>query len=256
MAPGCWLLCDDVDGAQFKNLLCRCLSFRPHDERPDQPTDSKSEQRKSPVEGICAEAMLEGGITVIRLFCACSAHVFKGHVLRIAIRWRGNRKVEGSGVPLNMAKKDSERVETSILPLKYVDAIEDIFHAVLAIALLIIGIGAFFFSIQRLIETAPFFPNGMIQGVNDILFIVIILEILRTVISRFTDGVYQLDKFLIIGVIAAVRHILTVGASLTLESGKSDEAFDRAIFEMGLNALIVVALVFAIFLSKNAHRDK
>jgi hypothetical protein len=61
---------------------------------------------------------------------------------------------------------------------------------------------------------------------------------------------------LIIGVIAAVRHILTVGASLTLESGKSDEAFDRAIFEMGLNALIVVALVFAIFLSKNAHRDK
>ena len=151
-----------------------------------------------------------------------------------------------------MAK--NERAETSILPLKYVDLIEDVFHAILAIALLIIGIGAFFFSVKRLFETEPFFPNGMIQGVNDILFIVIILEILRTVISRFTDGVYQLDKFLIIGVIAAVRHILTVGASLTLESGKSNEAFDRAIFEMGLNALIVVALVFAIFLSKNAHR--
>ena len=94
-------------------------------------------------------------------------------------------------------------VETSVLPLKYVDFIEDLFHAVLAIALLGIGIGAFFFSIKRLFETAPFFPNGMIQGVNDILFIVIILEILRTVISRFTDGVYQLDKFLIIGLIAA-----------------------------------------------------
>ena len=147
-------------------------------------------------------------------------------------------------------------VETSVLPLKYVDLIEDIFHAVLAIALLGIGIGAFFFSIKRLFETTPFFPNGMIQGVNDILFIVIILEILRTVISRFTDGVYQLDKFLIIGVIAAVRHILTVGASLTLESGKSDEAFDRAIYEMGLNAGIVVALVFAFFLSKSALRNK
>ena len=158
-----------------------------------------------------------------------------------------------------MAKKENTaekraHVETSILPLKYVDLVEDLFHAVLAIALLVIGVGAFFFSIKRLFDTAPFFPNGMIQGVNDILFIVIILEILRTVISRFTDGVYQLDKFLIIGVIAAVRHILTVGASLTLESGKSNEAFDRAIYEMGLNALIVVALVFAIFLSKNAHR--
>lgn len=153
-----------------------------------------------------------------------------------------------------MAKEEKDRLETSILPLKYVDLAEDIFHAVLAIALFAIGVGAFFFSIKRLLETAPFFPNGMIQGVNDILFIVIILEILRTVISRFTDGVYQLDKFLIIGVIAAVRHILTVGASLTLESGKSDTAFERAIFEMGLNALIVVALVFAIFMSKSAHR--
>lgn len=154
-------------------------------------------------------------------------------------------------------KENSEkRVETSILPLKYVDFIEDIFHAILAVALLIIGIGAFVFSIERLIQTAPFFPNGMIQGVNDILFIVIILEILRTVISRFTDGVYQLDKFLIIGVIAAVRHILTVGASVTLESGKSDTAFERAIIEMGLNALIVVALVFAIFMSKSAHRRR
>jgi uncharacterized membrane protein (DUF373 family) len=96
----------------------------------------------------------------------------------------------------------------------------------------------------------------MIQGVNDILFIVIILEILRTVISRFTDGVYQLDKFLIIGVIAAVRHILTVGASLTLTAEKTDDAFQRALYELGLNALVVAALVFAIFLSKSAHRGR
>ena len=153
-------------------------------------------------------------------------------------------------------QKGQSGFETSVIPVKYVDLIEDAFHAILAIALLAIGVGAFFFSIKRLIQTAPFFPNGMIQGVNDILFIVIILEILRTVISRFTDGVYQLDKFLIIGVIAAVRHILTVGASLTLESGKSDQAFDRAIYEMGLNAGIVVALVFAFFLSKSALRNK
>jgi uncharacterized membrane protein (DUF373 family) len=158
-----------------------------------------------------------------------------------------------------MAKKEEQeytRVEKSILPLKYVDLIEDVFHGILALALLGIAIGAFYSSIQRMVTTQPFFPNGMIQGINDILFIVIILEILRTVISRFTDGVYQLDKFLIIGVIAAVRHILTVGASLTLQTGKSDTAFERAIIELGLNALIVIALVFAIFMSKSAHRAR
>jgi uncharacterized membrane protein (DUF373 family) len=148
------------------------------------------------------------------------------------------------------------RLETSIVPLRLVDIVEDIFHAILAITLLAIGLGAFFFSIKRLIETDPFFPTGMIQGINDILFIVIILEILRTVISRFTDGVYQLSKFLIIGVIAAVRHILTVGASLTLQTGKTDEAFERALYELGLNALVVVALVFAIYLSRSAYRNK
>ena len=75
-------------------------------------------------------------------------------------------------------KKDlnkADEIETSILPLRYVDLIEDVFHAILALALLVIGVGAFFFSIKRLIQTDPFFPNGMIQGVNDILFIVIIL---------------------------------------------------------------------------------
>jgi uncharacterized membrane protein (DUF373 family) len=96
----------------------------------------------------------------------------------------------------------------------------------------------------------------MIQGVNDILFIVIILEILRTVIARFTDGVYQLDKFLIIGVIAAVRHILTVGASLTLGSTKDNDLFQRALLELGVNAGIVVALVLAIYMSKQAHGTK
>ena len=156
-----------------------------------------------------------------------------------------------------MAKNtDKKHIETSIIPIKYVDLVEDVFHAILALSLFVIGLGAFYYSIKRLIQTTPFFPNGMIQGVNDILFIVIILEILRTVISRFTDGVYQLDKFLIIGVIAAVRHILTVGASLTLTAQKTDEAFRRALYELGLNALVVIALVFAIFLSKAAHRKK
>jgi uncharacterized membrane protein (DUF373 family) len=96
----------------------------------------------------------------------------------------------------------------------------------------------------------------MIQAINDILFIIIILEILRTVVARYTDGVFQLQNFLIIGVIAAVRHILTVGASMTLASGKSQDEFDRAVIELGISTGIVVALVFAIFLSKASNNLK
>jgi uncharacterized membrane protein (DUF373 family) len=146
--------------------------------------------------------------------------------------------------------------ERTILPEHFVDVLEDAFHGLLGIILFLVALGALFFTVERLLTTAPFFPTGMIQGVNDILFIVIILEILRTVIARFTDGVYQLDKFLIIGVIAAVRHILTVGASLTLGSTKDNDLFQRALLELGVNAGIVVALVLAIYMSKQAHGTK
>jgi len=53
-------------------------------------------------------------------------------------------------------KTDNQRIETSILPTKYVDLVEDIFHAILALSLFVIGVGAFFYSIKRLIETTPF----------------------------------------------------------------------------------------------------
>ncbi len=144
--------------------------------------------------------------------------------------------------------------DESLIPVSFIDKLEDILHGFLGILLFIISILAAGYSLQRLIETRPFFPLGMIQAINDILFVVIILEIMRTVIVRFTDGIFQLDSFLIIGVIAAVRHILTVGASLTMEKEKTTEYFNRALIEMGVNTGIVLALVFALFLSRAARK--
>ena len=145
--------------------------------------------------------------------------------------------------------------DESLIPATFIDKLEDIVHGFLGIVLFIISVLAVGFTLQRLIETRPFFPLGMIQGINDILFIIIILEIMRTVIVRFTDGIFQLDSFLIIGVIAAVRHILTVGASLTMEKEKTTEYFNRSLIEMGVNTGIVLALVFALFLSRSARRN-
>jgi uncharacterized membrane protein (DUF373 family) len=149
--------------------------------------------------------------------------------------------------------KESEVQHKVLLPGRWVERVEEVFHIVLGVCLLGIAIVALFFSVMRAFETTPFFPTGMIQAINDILFIIIILEILRTVVARYTDGVFQLQNFLIIGVIAAVRHILTVGASMTLASGKSQIEFDRSVIELGISSGIVVALVFAIFLSRASN---
>jgi len=145
--------------------------------------------------------------------------------------------------------------DESLIPVTFIDKLEDVLHGFLGIILFIISVLAAGYTLQRLIETRPFFPLGMIQGINDILFVVIILEIMRTVIVRFTDGIFQLDNFLIIGVIAAVRHILTVGASLTMQEQKSNEYFNRALIEMGVNTGIVLALVFSLFLARSMRNS-
>ena len=147
---------------------------------------------------------------------------------------------------------ESEIAKKSLVSPRLIEVMEEVFHVVLGIFLFGIAVTALIYSVIRVFTTTPFFPTGMIQSINDILFIIIILEILRTVIARYTDGVFQLQNFLIIGIIAAVRHILTVGAYMTLGSGKSREEFDRAVIELAISSGIVVALVLAIFLAKAA----
>jgi uncharacterized membrane protein (DUF373 family) len=151
------------------------------------------------------------------------------------------------GIPNN---SDSADAETSMVPTKVLDTAEDIFHVVLTALLFLVALGAVIFTVVRLFTTMPFYPNGMLQAINDILFVVIILEIARTVIARFNSGFYQLSRFLVIGVIASVRHILSVGSSLTLSIGKTPEAFERGVIELLVNGGIVVALVLAIFMTR------
>ena len=147
------------------------------------------------------------------------------------------------------------RDHTGLIPKKWLDRIEDSFHAVLGAILLAVALVAIGVTVWRVLTIRPFFPNGMLEAINDVLFIVIILEIVRTVVARFTDGFYQLGKFLVIGVIASVRHILSVGSSLTLDQGKTSEEFQRAILELGVNAGVVVALVTAIVLVRRVEES-
>jgi len=152
-------------------------------------------------------------------------------------------------------KSDPDENQSSMIPTKVLDTAEDIFHVVLTVLLFLVALGAVIFSVVRLFNTEPFYPVGMLQAINDILFVVIILEIARTVIARFNSGFYQLSRFLVIGVIASVRHILSVGSSLTLSTGKTQEAFDRGVVELLVNGGIVVALVLAIFMTRLVDKD-
>jgi uncharacterized membrane protein (DUF373 family) len=159
-------------------------------------------------------------------------------------------------VPVDVSlNTHATEAKPSMVPTKIIDRVEDVFHVVLTALLFLVALGAVVFTVVRLFNTSPFYPNGMLQAINDILFVVIILEIARTVIARFNSGFYQLSRFLVIGVIASVRHILSVGSSLTLSIGKTPEAFERGIIELIVNGGIVIALVLAIFMTRLAEKE-
>ena len=92
----------------------------------------------------------------------------------------------------------------------------------------------------------------MTSGINDVLFVVIVLELLRTVVAHLETEDFQLRSFLIIGIISAVRHILGVGARLTLEAGITDTQFNRAQIDLGVSAVVVLALAVSFILISRA----
>lgn len=94
------------------------------------------------------------------------------------------------------------------------------------------------------------FPQDVITLVNDLLLVMIIMEVLRTVLSYIEEGGASLRPFLFIGAISATRRILAIGAETSLAEGKpvSREDFVRRLVDLGVNALVVLLIVIALYL--------
>ncbi len=89
---------------------------------------------------------------------------------------------------------------------------EDILYAAVALVLVGIAVALLYETLHDLFtEEHITFARRVGDAINGVLFVVIILEIFRTVLAHLEGGGFQLVPFLIIGVISAVRHILLVG---------------------------------------------
>lgn len=79
-------------------------------------------------------------------------------------------------------------------------------HYLVAFLLLAIAAIVLFRTVDHLIVNRDDFPVQVITGINDLLFIVIVMELLRTVIAHLETDDFHMKSFLIIGIISAVRH--------------------------------------------------
>ena len=86
--------------------------------------------------------------------------------------------------------------------------------------------------------------------VHELLLVIILLELFRTIINFLKTKVITLEPFLYICVIASTRRILTIGAQIAYLEQVSDQVFNRYLLDLGANVLVIVALVVAVYLAR------
>jgi uncharacterized membrane protein (DUF373 family) len=87
------------------------------------------------------------------------------------------------------------------------------------------------------------FAETITRALNGVLFVVIVIEVLRTIVSRLQGQGFRLQPYLVIAIVSTVRHILTVAARLSLVG---DEHGTALIIELVANAGVVLVLVTAL----------
>lgn len=136
--------------------------------------------------------------------------------------------------------------------LRAIATVEDFVHYAVAAVLMVVAGVVLYDTTQQLLTTSVPFAAAATTAVNGVLFAIIIMEIMRTVLAHFDKGGLQLQPFLIIGIISAVREVLTVGARLSLESSTASRSAEQvvrtALLELGVNVAVVFGLAGSLVL--------
>jgi len=148
---------------------------------------------------------------------------------------------------LDPASRDSaERLKARVIKHG-----EDLVRGVVAVVLIGVATLTLFDTILALghavvhfsaATAATYAVNGAVNGV---LFAIVMFELTDTVLARFNSTTLQLQTFLTIGIVSAVREVLTVGARLSLQP---NVAVHNALMELGINAAVVFGLAVSLVL--------
>jgi phosphate starvation-inducible membrane PsiE len=118
---------------------------------------------------------------------------------------------------------------------------------VLAVLLLWTSAGAMLEAVQR-----DEISHKAIEVLNSVLLVMMTMEIVYTVAISLESHTLTAEPFLIIGTIAAIRRMLVITATST-EHEKDAQVFHETLVELGLLAVMVVALATAIWVLRRSQ---
>ena len=128
-------------------------------------------------------------------------------------------------------------------------------YAIVASLLLVAGIvlvrtGASF------LRYGSSFPDAVVSAVDGILVVIIILDIAHTVFGQLRSSTFPVRPFLVIGILAGVRDILSASAHLTLSGPVSQRSFYDTLISLGVGVGVVVFLLLGLLILRfSGHVD-
>ncbi len=108
-----------------------------------------------------------------------------------------------------------------------------------SILLFVYGWAEFFDSLTK---TDSFLLTGLTL-INNLLLIVILLELFRTIVRFLETDILRIEPYLVVGIIACIRRMLTASAELGDLRHVPDEFFDKYLKDMVMNAGVVIVLI-------------
>ena len=101
------------------------------------------------------------------------------------------------------------------------------------------------------------FPGTVVGAIDGILVVIILLDIVHTVFRHLRSWTFTVRPFLVIGVLAGVRDILSASAHLTLSTHLSTSDFHDTLIGLGVGVGVVVFLLMGLLILRySGHSDE
>ena len=101
------------------------------------------------------------------------------------------------------------------------------------------------------------FPDSVVGAVDGILVVIILLDIAHTVFGHLRSWAFTVRPFLVIGILAGVRDILSASAHLTLSAHLTTSNFKETLVELAVGVGVVVFLLLGLLLlGFSGHSDE
>jgi len=99
------------------------------------------------------------------------------------------------------------------------------------------------------------FPRSVVGAIDGILVVIILLDIAQTVFGHVRTAIFPAKPFLIIGILAGVRDILSSSAHLTLGSSLTQTNFKDTLISLGVGVGVVVLLLVGLVLLRYSEHE-